>query len=332
MATATLSEAAWDAFLNRHAEAHVLQSSMWGRLKAGFGWSVERVQVGDAGAQVLFRRLPLGLSIGYLPKGPVGKDWGGLWQALDEICQRRRAVFLKVEPDAWEGEFDPAGAQNNGFQIAQPIQPRRTIVIDLHGSEEDWLARMKQKTRYNIRLAAKKDVTVRPSNDLAGFSRLMQTTGARDGFGVHSEAYYREAYQLFYPSGACELLTAEFEGQSLAMLMVFMQGSRAWYFYGASSDCERNRMPAYLLQWEAMRLAAARGCVEYDLWGVPDADADALEEGFSQREDGLWGVYRFKRGFGGELKRSAGAWEKVYNPALYRLYQLYTRRAGGENA
>ena len=103
--------------------------------------------------------------------------------------------------------------------------------------------------------------------------------------------------------------------------MVFYQGWRAWYFYGASSDEERNRMPAYLLQWEAMRWARLHGCREYDLWGVPDEDESVLEANFTGRSDGLWGVYRFKRGFGGKLARSVGAWRRVYNPALYRLYQ-----------
>ena len=95
---------------------------------------------------------------------------------------------------------------------------------------------------------------------------------------------------------------AEYEGRPLAGLMVFARGSRSWYFYGASNDEERNRMPTYLLQWEAMRWAKARGCSEYDLWGIPDADEEALEAGFASRSDGLWGVYRFKRGFGGTIK------------------------------
>jgi Uncharacterized protein involved in methicillin resistance len=88
---------------------------------------------------------------------------------------------------------------------------------------------------------------------------------------------------------------------------VFARGRRAWYVYGASNDQERNRMPTYLLQWEAMRWARARGAEEYDLWGVPDADEETLEAHFTERSDGLWGVYRFKRGFGGQVKRAAQA-------------------------
>jgi lipid II:glycine glycyltransferase (peptidoglycan interpeptide bridge formation enzyme) len=90
--------------------------------------------------------------------------------------------------------------------------------------------------------------------------------------------------------------------------------------YGASSDVERNRMPTYLLQWAAMRWARDRGCTSYDLWGLPDEDEDVLEANFTERSDGLWGVYRFKRGFGGQVMRAAAAWEKVYQPLLYQLY------------
>lgn len=85
-------------------------------------------------------------------------------------------------------------------------------------------------------------------------------------------------------------------------------------------------MPTYLVQWEAMLWAQSQGCKTYDLWGVPDADRDQLEVEFTQRNDGLWGVYRFKRGFGGDLKKSFGAWDRVYNPLLYNFYLLWMRR------
>jgi len=201
-------------------------------------------------------------------------------------------------------------------------------VVDLRGSEEAVLGRMKQKCRYNVRLAEKKGVTVRAWNDLDGFHRMMLVTGERDTFGVHAAAYYRQAYELFHADGTAELLVAEFEGRPLAALMVFARGKRAWYLYGASTDLERNRMPTYLLQWEAMRWARARGAEDYDLYGVPDADEATLEAQFESRHDGLWGVYRFKRGFGGELRRAVPALDRVYTPLLYRLY--LARMAGRE--
>lgn len=321
---------AWDNFIHQHPEAHLLQTTAWGELKSAFGWTAQSIQIGACGAQILFRQLPLGWSIAYIPKGPVGVGWQELWPEVDQACKKRRSIFLKVEPDCWEAGLPQEALQQPGFMPSTPIQPRRTVVIDLHGSEEDWLSRMKQKTRYNIRLAEKKGVNVRPSGDLEGFQRLMEITGRRDGFGVHAAGYYRRAYALFINQGSCVLLQAEFEGRPLAAIMVFASGSRAWYFYGASSDEERSRMPTYLLQWEAMRWAARQGCLEYDLWGIPDVDEDELERRFAGRSDGLWGVYRFKRGFGGQVVRSPGAWDRVYQPAMYRLYSWWMMRRGGE--
>ncbi|MGB8984971.1 MAG: peptidoglycan bridge formation glycyltransferase FemA/FemB family protein, partial [Anaerolineales bacterium] len=161
---------------------------------------------------------------------------------------------------------------------------------------------------------------VRAWDDLESFHKMMLLTGGRDGFGVHSLEYYHRAYELLHPKQMGELLLAEFEGKPLAALFVARYGNRAYYLYGASTDEERNRMPTYLLQWEAMKWARAHGGQEYDLWGVPDEDEATLEANFEKRHDGLWGVYRFKRGFGGELKRAAQAMDRVYNPLLYWAY------------
>ena len=318
--------AAWEAFLRSHPETHILQTAAWGELKSGFGWYALRLIVGEAGAQVLFRPLPGGFTVAYIPKGPVGprESWEALWPEVDTLCKRERAVFLKVEPDLWED--DPAAVLPPRFRESpHAIQPRRTLVVSLEGEEDAILARMKQKTRYNIRLAARKGITVRPWGDLEAFYRLMSETGSRDGFGVHAAAYYQKAYELFHPRGEAELLVAEYEGEPLAALMVFARGSRAWYFYGASTGRHRNKMPTYLLQWEAMRWAKQRGCTQYDLWGVPDAPLEVLEAEFTQHREGLWGVYRFKRGFGGVLRR-APVWDKAYRPVLYSLYRAWQTR------
>ncbi|MEJ5225780.1 MAG: peptidoglycan bridge formation glycyltransferase FemA/FemB family protein [Anaerolineales bacterium] len=325
----------WRDFLAAQSRVHLLQTAEWGELKSSFGWDAERLISGDAGAQILFRRLPLGFSLAYLPK-PLAAVYQhpAFWEEVDALCHRKRAVFLKLEPDEWQTpgptstDPTPAFRLPGFFPSRYNIQPPRTVVIDLRGTEDEVLARMKQKTRYNIRLAAKKDVLVRPWDDLPAFHRLMLVTGGRDGFGVHSLDYYRRAYDLFHPSGMAELLVAEYAGQPLAALMVFVRAGRAYYLYGASSDAERNRMPTYLLQWEAMRWARARGAEEYDLWGVPDADEETLEAQFETRRDGLWGVYRFKRGFGGQVRRAVQALDRVYHPALYRAYQWLMVRRG----
>jgi peptidoglycan pentaglycine glycine transferase (the first glycine) len=152
-------------------------------------------------------------------------------------------------------------------------------------------------------------------------------TSERDQFGVHNQEYYQLAYDLFHPDGTCELLAAEAAGELLSALMVFRRGSRSWYFYGASSNQQRDLMPTYLLQWEAMRWAKRNGCTSYDLWGVPDQEESVLEKDFLLREDGLWGVYRFKRGFGGMLYRACGPWDRVYKPWLYKFYRMRSGRA-----
>jgi peptidoglycan pentaglycine glycine transferase (the first glycine) len=325
----------WEAFLARNPQAHLLQTAAWGELKAQFGWSVERLRIGTCGAQILFRPLPLGYKLAYIPRGPIG-DWlPGLLPDIDEVCRRLRAFVLIVEPDREQDTSFGDALTQHGFRPSPyPIQPRRTLIVNLEGGEDDILNRMNQKTRYNVRLAVRKGIEVHTSGDVSVFTRLLRETAERDRFGAHTDRYYEAAYLLFKAGGAVELLVAEFEGQPLAALMVFAHGNRAWYLYGASSDRERNRMPTYALQWEAMRWARARGCAHYDLWGVPDADSETLEAGFETRSDGLWGVYRFKRGFGGRLARTVGAWDRVYAPALFQAYRLYSRlvRRSGEES
>jgi len=313
----------WDEFYRQHPHAHILQSGQWARLKSAYQWDSDHVVVGVNGAQILFRRTFFGFTIAYIPKGPIGEGWHLLLPEIDAICRQHKAIFLKIEPDFWEPLPDHLLRQLIDFQPSKPIQPARTIAIDLSDDEETILARMKQKTRYNIQLAKRKDIVVREMHDLNIFQQLMQATAVRDGFGVHSQAYYQMIYDLYAPFGNCGLFQAEYQGKPLAALMALKQGKRCWYFYGASNDEERNRMPTYLLQWEAIRWAKQNGCEMYDLWGVPDADEQTLEANFTNRHDGLWGVYRFKRGFGGSLMRSAGAWDKVYQPMLYWLYQKW---------
>jgi len=306
----------WNHFLSQHPNAHLLQTGEWGELKSAFGWKPVRVVNGEFGVQVLFRKLPLGFTIGYIPKANPDAS---LLPEIDKVCKSNRAIFLKLEPDFWAGE--QPGTWNLKLESSpHNIQPPRTIIIDIRGTEEEILAKMKQKTRYNIRLAEKKGVIVRAWDNIEAFHEMMLVTGGRDGFGIHSLEYYKRAYELLHPGGLGEILVAEYEGKPLAALFVARNGNRAYYLYGASTNEERNRMPTYLLQWEAMKWAKARGCEEYDLWGVPDEDEETLEAEFQSRHDGLWGVYRFKRGFGGELKRAAQALDRVYNPLLYWAY------------
>lgn len=337
------TDAEWDAFVAAHPRGSLLQTTNWARVKSRFGWSSQRVWMRRdgrlvGGAQVLFRSVALGIvKLGYIPHGPL-VDWADgeqvdvLFNHIDQAAFGRGAGMVKIEPRIWQSEM-PAEAWEELYRrhgcVPSPdtIQPPRTIVIDLRPSEEEILATMKQKTRYNIRLAEKKGVTVREGTaaDLVAFNALMMATGRRDGFGIHDPQYYRVAYELFAPNNVA-LWLAEYEGRPLAGVMVFTSGRSAAYLYGASSDEERQRMPAYAAQWAAMCWAKRRGCWTYDMWGVPDAPEDELEAGFTDRQDGLWPVYRFKRGFGGEVVRTVGAADRVYNKLLHRIY---TRQRGG---
>lgn len=310
---------------------HLLQTDSWGTFKSLYGWEPVRLHSEHNSVLVLFRKLPLGFSIAYIPKCSIASDWESLLSKIIEESKRCKAVFLQIEPDIDE-PYDELSMDSlfAGFvKDEDTIQPRGTILLDISGEEDDILATMKQKTRYNIRLAERKGVKVTQSEDLVDFYKQMQVTAGRDGFALHSFDYYKNAWEIFAPKGECVLLRASFEDETLAYLMLFMHGKRAWYFYGASNDKQRNLMPTYLLQWEAIRTAKAHGATLYDLWGIPDANEEELESNFMERSDGLWGVYRFKRGFGGVVTRSAPAYIKVFNPLLYKAYLWLKKRRGG---
>ena len=189
------------------------------------------------------------------------------------ICRRRRAALLKIEPDLPDAPELAARLTGFGFRPSpQRIQPLSTIVIDLAPDIDAILACMKPKWRYNIRLAERKGVTVRSGTqaDLPAIQSLLDLTGKRDGFGVHSPEYYALATQIFAPPGVLNWLVAEHEGQMLAAIAVFAFGSGAWYMWGASGEHDRNLMPNHALQWAAICWAKERGCQVYDLWGIPD--------------------------------------------------------------
>jgi len=326
------SPAAWDEFVAASPHGHLLQSWAWGEFKGRFGWQPLRLAASEGGrlvgvGQMLLRRLPY-RNLAYVPRGPIFDPAAGpagdvLLQALHKAARRSGAIALKVEPPWPDGAEATAWWTSRRFRpTSQTIQPRRTIVIDLRPDEEAILAQMKPKWRYNVRLAARKDVTIRQgtTDDLPAFYTLMQETGQRDGFAVHAPDYYEAAFSLFSPDGRVVLLLAEYRQQVLGGLMAFAFGQQAIYMYGASSNRERQRMPNHILQWEAMRWAKARGCTGYDLWGIPDLAPDSPSAS-------LGGVERFKAGFGGAAVRYAGAFDYVYSPLVYRAFNwMWTRR------
>ncbi|MEZ4729472.1 MAG: peptidoglycan bridge formation glycyltransferase FemA/FemB family protein [Caldilineaceae bacterium] len=346
-----VAAAPWDHFVDAHPAAHLLQTSRWGQLKAQFGWQEEGVALLDeqgqvqAGSLLLLRRVA-GLTLAYAPKGPL-TNWtdqaltATLFEQMVEKSRRLGASLLKIEPELADTPMNRALLAEYGFRPSrQTIQPRSTVVIDIEGEEEAVLQAMKSKWRYNIRLAKRKEVVVREATaaDLPAINALMQVTGERDGFAVHSAAYYTAAYDLLVPQHAVFLL-AEYAGQPLAAIVVAAVGKTAWYLWGASSDRERNRMPNHALQWAGIQWARQRGATVYDFWGIPD-DVGKIALGVSDGDGSgtavdampldlealppgeLWGVYRFKQGFGGKVVRTVGAWDRPINPVGYKLYNL----------
>jgi peptidoglycan pentaglycine glycine transferase (the first glycine) len=323
-------QARWDGALLALPSAHILQSWAWTETKAQTGWRASRLLWTAGGrpvaaAAVLSRRLSAALpvSIAYVPKGPV-LEWsdatlvGPVLAGIQQEARRRRAIFVKIDPDLWAD--GPAGAtvqsllgQRGWRASADQIQFRNTMITDLTPDEEALLARMKPKCRYNIRLSERRGVVVRDGTpaELPVFYKMYVETSERDGFLVRPYPYYEHIWSQFLTQGLAHLLLAEFEGHSVAGILLFRFGRTAWYFYGASTATARDAMPNHALQWAALRWAKAAGCTRYDWWGAPDK----LEEG-----DPMLGVYRFKAGFGGEFVPWIGAWDYPVNRPLYGFY------------
>jgi lipid II:glycine glycyltransferase (peptidoglycan interpeptide bridge formation enzyme) len=188
-------------------------------------------------------------------------------------------------------------------------------------------ARQKPKTRYNIGLAVRHGVTVRPASldEWDDIFPLFEETSRRDGFPIHTKGYYAALLSGLdgrpEAGGLARLTVAEHQGHVLAAIIVAAFGSTAIYLHGASRSEGRQHMPTYAIQWEAIQWARAHGCRVYDLWGIPDEAGQGMEPEEDQR-GGLWGVYRFKRGFGGEIVRYAGALVAVYAPRRYWLWNV----------
>ncbi len=354
-------QAAWNAFAGAAPTGHLLQSAEWGAFKAEWGWQARRIVVERAdtppgtailaGVQVLLRqpfpRVPF--KVAYVPRGPVAdalttapRVLGALWGGLHRVCRRQHVIFCKIEPNLPASPALTAEWQSAGFRPASHIQPLSSILLDLDGSEEDLLGRMKPKTRYNIRLAGRRGVQVHAAtgeDELRAFHAMMEVTGDRDEFVVRPFDYYRDAWRQFTgahglgaPAVTLLLATHPDHGtQPIGGLMIFAFAGEAIYLYGASSDTGREHMPNSLLQWEASRWARAQGCRTYDFWGIPDHPEAAAPDGDNPNvRQGLWGVYRFKQGFSGREVTYTGGWDFVYNPILYRLYQYReARRAAG---
>lgn len=333
----------WNDLIKTFPDPHILQTEEWKTIKNQFGWEPYQYIWSNsnrifAAALVLKRTISvvppyIQASVLYVPKGPLLVNWNdvdlrkNVIADLQVIAKLHRAMFIKIDPDIRIGtgipgenvpdelgmkistELAGGGWQYSGVQI----QYKNTVMIDLNSSEDDLLRHMKQKTRYNIRLASRKGVMVRigSSSDFDMLYRMYAETSMRDNFAIREGGYYKSLWNIFSSAGMVEPLIAEVDDKPVAGLMLYIFGRKAYYMQGMSTSLHRVKMPNYMLQWEAMKRAKERDCVVYDLWGAP--------ENFTS-DDPMWNVYRFKSGFGGELIRNIGAWDLVINKLLYWIY------------
>ncbi len=295
-----------------------------------------------AAALVLERKALTGISVMYIPKGPTLDDWDDYQLAdqvisdLGDFARGFEVIQLKIDPDlilGWgepgteeernhpAGELTKQNLKNLGWRFsAEQIQFRNTILVDLLRDEEKILGDMKSKTRYNIRLSERKGIQVRRGDrsDLKKLYRMYADTSLRGNFTIRDADYYQSLWGGFLDQDLdpdldpqAQPLIAEYKGQAVAGAVIFKFGSRAWYLHGMSLPEHSEKMAPHLIQWEAICWAKSAGCDVYDMWGAPDD---------FNPDDPLWGVYRFKTGYGGELTRTIGAWDYPSRPILYFLY------------
>ncbi len=327
----------WNAFVAQSSSFALLQSWEWGAFKEKLGWKAVRIAAEKqarivAGVQLLIRPIPPGLvSLAYVPRGPVGHWLDGeitsrLLCELHRVARRFRAVFLRIEPPLLDNSVDARVLQQHHFRSSPYTnQPRATIIVDLAQGLGDVLAQMHPKTRYNIRYAAKKGVSIRVGDveDLPTFYRLIQITGRRGEFSPRTLDYYQYEWETFAELGQVRLFVASYQGKTLAVNMSAVFGEHAAYLHGASSGEHSNLQPNYLLMWEAIQWAKAQNCRTFDLWGIPEAVGLSVAKGeglpASNSAEGLWGVYRFKRGFSQNVTLYVGAHDYAYSALFYAL-------------
>jgi len=332
----------------------VLQLWQWGEVEGACGRKVFRIGVVDANqlilvATIIKYELPFGKSYLYSPRGPVMRKskiqnpkskiketFSLLIDYMKKIAQEENTVFLRMDPLIQTSSVPEksGGSEVNENQIlnldfvkaVKQVQPQREWSLDISSSEEEILARMKSKTRYNVRLARRKGVKVKMSDVKCQMSnegkrigypdifwKLLQETAKRDSFRLHPKEHYQKIIEILGEDDLVELFVAEYKNEVLAMILVSFFGQEGCYLHGASSELYKNLMANHLLQWEAILEAKRKGCTRYNFGGIAP----------NNNSKHPWaGITRFKKGFGGKEITYIGAWELPFQKSWYRLYRL----------
>lgn len=319
-------------FLETNKKSHFLQSPEWAKVKTD--WQHEMIVIEENGEikgtmSILLRKVPIfNRYIMYAPRGFVCNEHDKetltkLTEEAKKIAKKYKAFIFRLDPDISNNdeEFKKITKEigykqkKNIKNIDQVIQPKYVFRLDISNKTEDeLLSSFNQKTRYNIRLAIKKGVTIRDGTreDLKIFYKIMKETGSRDNFFIRPLSYFERIYDCMSPNHV-KLIIAEHEGNPIAAVLPILYGNKVWYLYGGSSNEYRNLMPNYLLQFEMMKWGLENNCDIYDFRGV---------SGFKNENDPQYGVYRFKKGFNPEFIEFVNELYIVFNPVMNCIFNF----------
>jgi lipid II:glycine glycyltransferase (peptidoglycan interpeptide bridge formation enzyme) len=306
----------------RSPAGHVLQSAAWAAIREAQGWRAEFHRFGSPlpVALVLWRSLPAGQSIAYVPRGPIVGGPSQLEAALAKlasVARERRAIFLKVDPEI-DADIGAGPLRAAGFRRAPDIQPVIvTLELDLGPEEDALFAALEKDTRWSVRQAAKRGVSVRDAggdDDLRALYDLYAETGQRAGFITRTWDYYRRMWGMLVTAGHANVRLAEKDGKPVAGALTWRCGEREVYQSAATNDAGRTAYAAYALLWRCIIEARKGGARRFDLGGIP--------VDLTRKDDPMYGPYLFKKGFGGVPKRFVGAHDVVPSELAYRAYAI----------
>jgi lipid II:glycine glycyltransferase (peptidoglycan interpeptide bridge formation enzyme) len=300
---------------------HPLQSWEWGEFRQKTGVKVIRLGAFEGnklvqGYQVTIHIIPkTSMNVAYFPKGD-GPDEMQL-EALKKIGRDNNCLFIKLEPNVQNNENIRQFLLDRGCREGRPLFTKFTFEIDLTKSEEELLAAMKPKTRYNIGVAQRYGVQVgeeKSPQAVEEFVRLTAETTKRQGFYAHDEKYQRLMWETLAPTGMARMLVARWQGRVLATWVVLVFNGVIYYPYGASSAEHREVMASNVMMWEVIRLGKRLGCKMLDMWGALGPEPN--------EKDPWYGFHRFKEGYGGQLVEFVGTFDLVLKPSWYGLYRI----------
>lgn len=310
--------------------SHPLQSFEWGEFRQNSGVKVirrgiiQKNKISNA-YQLTIHTAPLGLKIGYLPKGGLpNRDMIG---DLIFIGKQRGLVYILLEPNVANEQWSIVNGQPLGLKPSfHPLFTKYTFILDLTKSEEELLAQMHPKTRYNIKVAQKHEVRISEDNSDNAFDtywRLTEETTKRQGFYAHDRNYHKKMWETIKPNGKWSMINdqlsghlfiAKYKGEILTTWVVFVFKNTLYYPYGASSKNYPEVMANNLMMWEVIKWGKNNGLKKFDMWGSLSENPDTSDPWF--------GFHRFKKGYGGKLVEFAGSFDLVINQPIYMLAEM----------